>query len=175
VALTDGAEWRGFNAHAPVPIEQKVFRAVRVEDVDAAAELLTLLSKDNMRDNRIEELWRGFFVDRQVNTALAEMFSDAEPPQDVVNLVAKRVPQLSRADVRSSLMRARATFDFPSATSASTPGTVPVITAEEVDDLTADAAATTAAVRMDAGVGPLCGQRRRVSAPMSARSVSGIS
>jgi hypothetical protein len=33
-------------------------------------------------------------------------------------------------------MCARATFDFPSATSASTPGTAPVITAEEVDDLT---------------------------------------
>lgn len=151
VALTDGAEWRVFNAHAPVPIEQKLFRAVRVEDVDGAAELLTLLSKDNMRENRIEELWRGFFVDRQVNTALAEMFSDAEPPQDVVNLVAKRVPQLSRADVRSSLMRARATFDFPSATSASTPGTAPVITAEEVDDLTPDSTAYTATDRAEPG------------------------
>lgn len=147
VALTDGAEWRVFNAHAPVPIEQKLFRAVRVEDVDAALELLTLLSKDNMRENRIEELWRGFFVDRQVNAALAERFSDAEPPQDVVNLVAKRVPQLGRADVRSSLMRARATFDFPSATSASMPGTAPVITAEEVDDLSPDSAVPTATDR----------------------------
>ncbi len=135
VALTDGAEWRVFNAHAPVPVEQKLFRAVRIQDIDAALELLSLLSKDNMRENRFEELWRGFFVDRQVNAALADMFSDAEPPEDVVDLVAKRVPQLSRDDVRSSLMRARATFDFPSATASATPGSRPLITAERVDDL----------------------------------------
>jgi hypothetical protein len=54
VALTDGAEWRVYNAHAPVPVEHKLFRAVRVaEDIDAAFELLALLSKDNMRDNRL--------------------------------------------------------------------------------------------------------------------------
>jgi hypothetical protein len=71
VALTDGAEWRLYNAHAPVPVEQKLFRAVRLtEDIVAAFELLALLSKDNLRDNRIQELWRGFFVDRQVNAAL---------------------------------------------------------------------------------------------------------
>jgi hypothetical protein len=142
VALTDGAEWRVFNAHAPVPIEQKLFRAVRVEDIDAALDLLGLLSKDNMRDNRIEELWRGFFVDRQVNAALADMFSDAEPSEDVVDLVAKRVPQLSRDEVRSSLMRARATFDFPSATASATPGSRPVVTAQRVDDLEPTPAAT---------------------------------
>lgn len=135
VALTNGAEWRVFNAHAPVPVEQKLFRAVRIEDVDAALDLLCLLSKDNMRDNRIEELWRGFFVDRQVNAALADMFSDAEPPADVIDLVGKRVPQLPRDDIRSSLMRARATFDFPSATASATPGSRPLITAEKVYDL----------------------------------------
>jgi Restriction Enzyme Adenine Methylase Associated len=114
VALTDGAEWQVYNAHAPVPIEQKLFRAVRVaEDLDAAFELLALLSKDNMRDNRIQELWRGFFVDRQVYAALDELFNAGEPARDLVALVAKRVPGLSRADVRASLVRARVAFDFP--------------------------------------------------------------
>ncbi len=131
VALTDGAEWRVYNAHAPVPIEQKLFRAVRIDDLDDALELLALLTKDNMRENRIEELWQGLFVDRQVNVALADLFSDAEPPRDLVNLVAKRVPNLSRSDVRSSLIRARAAFDFPSARSAATPGTIPVISTVE--------------------------------------------
>jgi hypothetical protein len=142
VALTDGAEWRVFNAHAPVPIEQKLFRAVRIEDLDAALDLLSLLSKDNMRDNRIEELWRGFFVDRQVNAALADMFSDAEPPEDVIDLVAKRVAQLSRHDIRASLMRARAAFDFPSATASATPGSRPLITAKKDDDLPSGPSAT---------------------------------
>jgi hypothetical protein len=114
VALTDGAEWRVYNAHAPVPVEHKLFRAVRVaEDLDAAFELLALLSKDNMRDNRLQELRRGFFVDRQVYAALDEVFNAGEPARDLVTLVAKRVPDLSKADIRASLVRARVTFDFP--------------------------------------------------------------
>ncbi len=114
VALTDGAEWRLYNAHAPVPVEQKLFRAVRVaEDLDAAFELLALLSKDNLRDNRLQELWRGFFVDRQVHAALDELFNTGEPARDLVALVAKRVPDLPRADIRASLVRARVAFDFP--------------------------------------------------------------
>jgi hypothetical protein len=114
VALTDGAEWRLYNAHAPVPVEQKLFRAVRVgEDVDAAFELLGLLSKDNMRDNRIQELWRGFFVDRQVHAALDDLFNAGEPARDLVALLAKRVPDLPRGDIRASLVRARVEFDFP--------------------------------------------------------------
>jgi hypothetical protein len=114
VALTDGAEWQVYNAHAPVPVEQKLFRAVRVaEDLDAAFELLALLGKDNLRDNRIQELWRGFFVDRQVYGALDELFNAGEPARDLVALVAKRVPGLSRAEVRASLVRARVAFDFP--------------------------------------------------------------
>jgi hypothetical protein len=114
VALTDGAEWRLYNAHAPVPVEQKLFRAVRVtDDVEAAFELLALLSKDNLRDNRLQELWRGFFVDRQVKGALAELFNAGEPARDLVALVAKRAPGLTRGDIRASLARARAAFDFP--------------------------------------------------------------
>jgi Restriction Enzyme Adenine Methylase Associated len=122
VALTDGADWRVYNAHAPVPVEQKLFRAVRVaEDVDAAFELLALLSKDNMRDNRIQELWRGFFVDRQVHAALDELFNAGEPPRDLVALITKRVPDLPRADVHASLVRARVTFDFPLASLPTAP------------------------------------------------------
>jgi hypothetical protein len=135
VVLTDGAEWRVFNAHAPVPVEQKLFRSVNVEDVDAALELLSLLGKDNMRENRIEELWKGFFVDRQVKTALTQMFSDAEPPRDLIGLVAKRVPQLKRGEVRASLLRARATFDFPTAPVATPPGKRPVNAGESAAEV----------------------------------------
>lgn len=114
VALTDGAEWRIFNAHAPVPIEDKLFHRVRLAvDVDRAFEILMLLSKDDMRDNRLQELWEAFFVDRQVAQVLNELFGSGEPARDLVNLVARRVPRLPRADVRSSLVRARANFDFP--------------------------------------------------------------
>jgi Restriction Enzyme Adenine Methylase Associated len=122
VALTDGAEWRLYNAHAPVPVEQKLFRAVRLtEDLEATFELLALLSKDNLRDNRLQELWRGFFVDRQVNAALGELFNAGEPARDLVALVAKRVPNLTKGDIRASLVRARAAFDFPTPSLPTTP------------------------------------------------------
>lgn len=116
VALTNGAEWRIYNAHAPVPIEEKLFRAVRLrDDIDVAFEVLSLLSKEGMRDNRIEELWRSYFVDRQVYAALMELFNTGDPARELVNLMVKRVPNLGRGDVRDSLMRARASFNFPSA------------------------------------------------------------
>lgn len=116
VALTDGAEWRIYNAHAPVPIEQKLFRAVRMDsDADAAVELLCLLSKENMRENRIEELWKSFFIDRQVHAELVELFGSVEPAPELVTLLSRRLSKLSSGEIRSSLVRARATFDFPNA------------------------------------------------------------
>ncbi|MET8364813.1 hypothetical protein ABZU53_14765 [Micromonospora sp. NPDC005194] len=127
VALTDGAEWRIYNAHAPVPIEHKLFRAVRIEEgLDDAVDLLSLLSKGNMRDNRIEELWKGYFVDRQVHGELLELFGDGEPAAELVAMLDRRLPRLSRDEVRSSLIRARATFDFPSSAAPTKVSPVPV-------------------------------------------------
>lgn len=114
VALTDGAQWRIYNAHAPVPIEDKLFRSVDIaQDPDEAVELLGLLSKDNMRENRIQELWQSYFVDRQIHGVLTGLFTGTEPPNDLVTLIAKRTERLSKDDVRASLTRARASFDFP--------------------------------------------------------------
>ena len=116
VLLTDGASWRVYNTHAPVPVDQKLFRSVAIdEDLDGAMELLSLLSKTNMRDNRIDELWKDFYVDRQVRHALEELFNGDEPARGLVNLVHKHVQNLARPEIRASLMRARATFNFPAA------------------------------------------------------------
>src|SRR5688572_8395811 len=41
VVLTDGDEYRLYNAHAPVPIEEKLFRAVRISD-DGSPTAVTL-------------------------------------------------------------------------------------------------------------------------------------
>ncbi|MFI7519879.1 restriction system modified-DNA reader domain-containing protein [Micromonospora globbae] len=122
VALTNGAEWRVYNAHAPVPIDDKLFRAVRLEDdIDAAVDLLCLLSKQNMGDNRIEELWKSFFVDRQVHAKLRELFAGSEPAPDLVDVLDTRMPKLSREEIRQSLVRARATFDFPTSAAFAAP------------------------------------------------------
>ena len=114
VALTNGAEWRIYNAHAPVPIEQKMFRTVRIDDDrDDAVRTLQLLGKDNTGENKIEELWKTYFVDRRVREVLVELFSGGEPARELVNAVRHRSPSLTLREVRESLARARATFEFP--------------------------------------------------------------
>jgi hypothetical protein len=163
VALTDGARWRIYNAHAPVPAEEKLFRAVDIAaDPENAEEILELLSKDNMRENRIQELWQGYFVDRQVHIVLTELFTGTEPPNDFVSLVSKRTERLGRDEVRASLVRARATFDFPLPTLA--PGSPPFSgisrSAAPASDLSAPRTTT-------------AGQRQRVrTAPVSRTKVS---
>src|SRR5207248_10303312 len=103
---TDGAEWRIYNAHAPVPIELKLFRSVRLaEDLDQATEVLALLGRDDLRDNRLQELWASYFVHRQVHGALAALFTGQEPPRDLANFVATYTSNLSRADVTASALR----------------------------------------------------------------------
>lgn len=113
VVLTNGLEWRVYNAHARVPIDQKLFWSVRLDDPDKAVELLRLLSKENMRNNRIDEISKGVFADRQVCSELVSMFAGAEPSAELVEMLDRRLPNLTGDDIRSSLSRARATFDFP--------------------------------------------------------------
>ncbi len=59
----------------------------------------------------IDDLWRAYFVDRQVKKAVEDLFG-LEAPVDFVNLVRKRVPSLSSADVRQSLGRATLSLDY---------------------------------------------------------------
>lgn len=114
VVLSNGAEWRIYNAHAPVPIEQKLFRSVSIDaDPDEVIHVLRLLGKDNMGENRIAALWKTNFVDRQVRDVLVELFAGGEPARELVSLVRHRVPGLALHDVRQSLARARASFEFP--------------------------------------------------------------
>jgi hypothetical protein len=114
VALTDGDEWRVYNAHAAVPLEGKLFRTVRLtDDIGAAADLLTLLSKDNLLEKRIDVLWESNFIDRRLHGALMNLFT-GEPSRGLVRLLGTEIT-LSPKDIRAGLHRVRARFDFPSA------------------------------------------------------------
>lgn len=107
VVLTNGAESRIYNSHAPVPIEQKLFSAVKLRDgLEEAASVLQLLSKDNMRDNRIEELWEAYFVDQRVRDALRDLLGFGEPASEIVAAVHWRTKDILLKDVTTSLMRA---------------------------------------------------------------------
>lgn len=113
IVLTDGNEYRIYNAYAPVPIDQKLFKRVAVaSDEPGLVETLELLSKPQLQGTMIDDLWRAYYVDRQVKKAVEDLFG-LEAPVDFVNLVRKRVPPLSSTDVRQSLGRATLSLDYP--------------------------------------------------------------
>src|SRR5687768_1462101 len=113
IVLTDGNEYRIYNAHAPVHVDEKLFRTVKVDSDDATlAPTLALLAKDQLVENRIEAIWRAQFIDRQVHAVLDRLFS-GEGEMLLVNHVAGKVENLSTDEIRASLLRSRASFDFP--------------------------------------------------------------
>lgn len=123
VILTNGDEYRIYNACAEAPVEEKLFRTVSVTDPNTPVEeTLALLSKDRISENEIEILWNAHFVDRQIHTVLDSLFS-ADPDPSFIRLLKKQVGDLSTKDIKASLRRVRAAFDFPvEPTSASRAG-----------------------------------------------------
>ena len=113
VVLTDGNEYRIYNAHASVPVEEKLFRTIRLTDDDPQiAETLGLLSKPGLQENRLEAHWQAQFVDRQVQVVLKGLFAP-EPDASLIRLLRRRLDDLSRRDIEESLRRVRARFEFP--------------------------------------------------------------
>jgi hypothetical protein len=129
--LTDGNEYRIYNAAASGDdLDKKLFRRVAVaSDVAAVGQTLSLLSKDQMQEKRIEMLWRTEKVDRQVKRAVEGLFTP-DVPADFLHLVRKRVSDLAVADVMASLRRARFTFDYQVVQPASLPSLSPKVAAQ---------------------------------------------
>ena len=113
VCLTDGDSWHIYNSHVVVPVDQKLFRRVRIsEDGAAAAETLSLLSKERMQENLIDSLWKAHFVDRQIRAALESSFGP-EPDPGLIRLIRKQAAHLTPSEIRLGLARAQVRFDFP--------------------------------------------------------------
>jgi predicted type IV restriction endonuclease len=113
IVLTDGNEYRIYNTHAPVSVEEKLFRSVKItDDGPLVHETLELLAKDRMEENRIEVLWRAHFVDRHVRAAIEQIFA-GEGDLLLVNYVAQHTKNLTADEIRSSLKRCRVALDFP--------------------------------------------------------------
>ena len=57
----NGDEYRIFNSHAAVNLDEKLFRVVRVSDREnekRTLETLDLLSKEKIGENQIDVLWK---------------------------------------------------------------------------------------------------------------------
>ena len=122
VVLTNGDGYRIYNAHAPVALDDKLFRSFEVSTDQAdAADALRLLTKDELRSKSLEALWRAQSIDNRVRQAVESLF-DPEPSLWLVRRLAGSLDGLTSGDIRAALSRARITLDFPPAeTSPTTP------------------------------------------------------
>ena len=128
--LTDGDEYRLFNAHAPVDIEEKLFRSIRISISDEAQQTFTfqtleLLSKEKMRDNLLNTLWKAEFVDRKVKGAVEGLFKNEDP--GLIRLLRKKTTGLGPSEIRASLKRAvPIRIDFPLVPVSVTASLIPI-------------------------------------------------
>ena len=115
VVLTDGDEYRIYNSHATVPVEQKLFRTVRISDESSSPEkTLWLLSKSQMQERQINRLWDAHFVDRVVKGSLEYLFAtDGEPDAAFVRLLHKRIGTLTLGQIRAGLRRLNVQVSCP--------------------------------------------------------------
>lgn len=112
--LTNGDEYRLYNAHAPVGVEEKLFRTARISDRtqdDYTFGTLDLLSKDKMGEKLIDALWKAHFVDRHVKMVLENLLTAEN--RSLVRWIRSRRSELAPAEIRESLKRADIRIEFP--------------------------------------------------------------
>lgn len=126
--LTNGDEYRLYNSHAAVDVDEKLFRAVRISNVadeGLALDALALLSKERMGDKHLSVLWKVHFIDRRIKAAVEKMWR--VPDDGLIRLIRKEVDDLRPTDVKESLKRADIKVNFPVVS-----GLLPVPTPEKV-------------------------------------------
>jgi hypothetical protein len=134
VVLTNGDEYRIYNAHAPVPFEDKLFRELRISaDLATASEALRLLTKAELRKKSLAALWRAQSIDRRVRQAVEALFKP-EPSPWLVRRLARALDGLTQGDIRAALSRARIALDFPPAEPVGSAEVGTAVTQEERTD-----------------------------------------
>jgi hypothetical protein len=116
--LTDGDEYRFYNATAPVDADEKLFCQFRLSDptIEETLERLALISRANLEDNLLDVLWSAQFVDRRVRQAVQDMIGGADPV--LVRLIRRRTSKLTSGEIAGSLRRLDVRIESPAAASA---------------------------------------------------------
>jgi predicted type IV restriction endonuclease len=111
--LTDGDEYRFYNASAPVHADEKLFRKVRLSESGEteAAKVLSLISRGNMEGDLLETVWKMHFVDRSVKQVLREMLET--PDKGLIRLIRKKASKLNPKDVAQSIRRLDVRIESP--------------------------------------------------------------
>jgi predicted type IV restriction endonuclease len=111
--LTNWDEYRIYNSHAEVDVDEKLFRKVRISDSEPKfiIDTLVLLSKDKMRGSLLDEMWKAHFIDRRVRLAFESLLGEDDVP--LIRAICKKANGVTPSEARSSLKRAKITIDFP--------------------------------------------------------------
>jgi hypothetical protein len=111
--LTNGDEYRIYNSHAEVDVDEKLFRKVSISDSDPKflLDTLILLSKDKMRGSLLDEMWKAHFVDWRVRSAFESLLGEDDGP--LIRAICKKANGVIPSEARASLKRAKITIDFP--------------------------------------------------------------
>ncbi len=120
--LTNGDEYRVYNAYGEVPIADKLMHTIRLSDQDSGtAETLGLLSRGAVQDKRLDARWQQELenrrlqrVNQQLQTTLQTLVDQDPPNQSLVRLLGNQPGcQLAPGDIREGLRRARVQFELP--------------------------------------------------------------
>lgn len=103
--LSDGDEFRLYNATAPLDAEEKLFCSIRLsaDSPDEVARTLILISRSNMAENILDVRWIAHYVDRRVKKAIQDMFGSTDTA--LVRLIRQREPKLNPKEIVESLRR----------------------------------------------------------------------
>jgi hypothetical protein len=110
--LTNGDEYRFYNATARGKPDEKEFRRVKLSepDEDKAVDALAPLSHSDLDGRLIEDRWTEYFVDRRVKVALQELLNG--PEEGLLKLILRKVNDLSRTEIKASFDRQKPRIEF---------------------------------------------------------------
>ena len=114
--LTDGDEYRFYNANAPVDAEEKLFCQLRLSEGNSEqhAKTLDLISRSNMEGNLLDQFWEAHFVDRNVNAVLKTLLSTAD--RGLVRLIRRATRTtngLTPKEIADSILRLNFSIESP--------------------------------------------------------------
>ena len=103
--LSDGDEFRLYNAVVPLDAEEKLFCKLRLSETSEAdaVRILRLISRSNMEENLINVLWSAHFVDRQVRDSLARLIDTVD--KRLIRLIRLDSDKLSPKEISESIRR----------------------------------------------------------------------
>ncbi len=101
--LTNGDEYRIYNSHAEVDVEEKLFRKVSLSGTDfkTLLDTIALLSKEKMRGSLLDELWKAHFIDRKVRLAFESLLREDDAA--LIRFICRKAGGVTASEARASL------------------------------------------------------------------------